>query len=122
VDDQYCVLAWLGIPLTTFKYMAEFLGGGQKELARAVFSHNLRAMFVIGTAVTIISMVAVFVFADSQYRRSSVLLVLSMLPSMVTFVPSQANTAAENSALNTRGALAGAVIYVIAVAASLLLG
>lgn len=117
-----CSLGSLGIPLTTFKYMAEFLGGGQKELARAVFSYNLRAMFLIGTAVTIISMVAVLVFADLQYRFSSALLVLSMLPSMVTFVPSQANTAAENSALNTRGALAGAVIYVIAVAASLLLG
>jgi O-antigen/teichoic acid export membrane protein len=117
-----CSLGSLGVPLATFKYMAEFLGGGQTELARAVFYYNLRMLSAIGTVVMAISMVAVFIFVDPQYRLSSALLVLSMLPSMVTFIPSQANTAAENSALNTRGALAGAIVYIIAVGASLLLG
>jgi O-antigen/teichoic acid export membrane protein len=98
-----CSLGSLGIPLTTFKYMGEFLGGGQKELARAVFFYNLRALAAIGTAVMVISIVAVFTIVDPQYRLCSALLALSMLPSMITFVPSQANTAAENSALNTRG-------------------
>jgi O-antigen/teichoic acid export membrane protein len=37
-------------------------------------------------------------------------------------VPSQANSAAEDAALNTRGALVGAIVYVIAVFFSLLLG
>ncbi len=117
-----CSLGSLGIPLTTFKYMAEFLGGGQKELARAVFYYNLRMLATIGAAVMAISLVAVFLFVDPQYRICSALLALSMLPSMITFVPSQANTAAENSMLNTRGALAGAIVYIVAVGASLLLG
>src|ERR1700681_3847277 len=42
-----CSVGSLGIPLTTFKYMGEFLGGGKKELARAVFFYNLRAQTVI---------------------------------------------------------------------------
>ena len=117
-----CSLGSLGIPLTTFKYMGEFLGSGQKELARAVFSYNLRALAAIATTVMAISMIAVFAFVDREYRVCSALLVMSMLPSMITFVPSQANTAAENSALNTRGAFAGAVVYVLIVTASLLLG
>jgi O-antigen/teichoic acid export membrane protein len=117
-----CSLGSLGIPLTTFKYMAEFLGGGQTELARAVFFYNLRMLSAIGTVAMAVSMAAVFTFVDPQYRLCSALLVLSMLPSMVTFVPSQANTAAENSELNTRGAMAGAVVYIVAVGASLLLG
>jgi O-antigen/teichoic acid export membrane protein len=112
----------LGIPLATFKYMAEFLGGGKPELARAVFYYNLRALSAISLAIVALCLVAVFVLVDPQYRLCSVFLVLSMLPAMVTFVPSQANTAAENSVLNTRGAFAGAVVYVIAVGASLLLG
>jgi len=45
-----------------------------------------------------------------------------MLPNMVTFVPSQANTAAENSAVNTKGAFVAAMVYMLAVALSLLLG
>jgi len=112
----------LGIPLTTFKYMGEFLGGGQKELARAVFSYNLRAQTVIASALAATGMIAVFTLVDPAYRVCSVLLVLSMVPNMITFVSSQANSAAEDAALNTRGAFVGAIVYVAAVAVSLLLG
>jgi O-antigen/teichoic acid export membrane protein len=117
-----CSVGSLGIPLTTFKYMGEFLGGGKKELARAVFFYNLRAQTVIACVLTAIGMVAAFILVDPAYRVCSILLVLSMVPNMITFVPSQANSAAEDSALNTRGAFVGAIVYVVAVAASLLLG
>jgi O-antigen/teichoic acid export membrane protein len=117
-----CSVGSLGIPLTTFKYMGEFLGGGKKELARAVFFYNLWAQTAIASVLTAVSMIAVFIIVDPEYRSCSALLVLSMVPNMITFVPSQANSAAENAALNTRGAFAGAIIYVLAVAVSLLLG
>jgi O-antigen/teichoic acid export membrane protein len=117
-----CSVGSLGIPLTTFKYMGEFLGGGQKELARAVFFHNFRAQTVIACALTVVGMIAVFTLVDPAYRVCSILLVLSMVPNMMTFVPSQANSAAEDAALNTRGAFVGAIVYVVAVAVSLLLG
>jgi len=117
-----CSVGSLGIPLTTFKYMGEFLGGGQKELARAVFFYNLWAQTVIACTLTVIGMVVAFTMVDPAYRLCSVLLVLSMVPNMIAFVPSQANSAAEDAALNTRGALVGAIVYVLAVALSLLLG
>ncbi len=117
-----CSVGSLGIPLTTFKYMGEFLGGGKKELARAVFFYNLWAQTMIASMLTVIGMIAVFALVDSTYRVCAILLVLSMIPNMITFVPSQANSAAEDAALNTRGAFVGAIVYVIAVAASLLLG
>jgi O-antigen/teichoic acid export membrane protein len=117
-----CSVGSLGIPLTTFKYMGEFLGGGKKELARAVFFYNLWAQTVIASVLTVIGMIAVFTLVDPAYRVCAILLVLSMIPNMITFVPSQANSAAEDAALNTRGAFVGAIVYVIAVAASLLLG
>jgi O-antigen/teichoic acid export membrane protein len=117
-----CSVGSLGIPLTTFKYMGEFLGGGQKELARAVFFYNLRAQTVIAWVLTAIGMIAVFTIVDPAYRLCSALLVLSMVPNMITFIPSQANSAAENAALNTRGAFVGAIVYVVAVALSLSLG
>jgi O-antigen/teichoic acid export membrane protein len=117
-----CSVGSLGIPLTTFKYMGEFLGGGQKELACAVFFYNLWAQTAIACALTVIGMIAAFTIVDPAYRLCCVLLVLSMVPNMITFVPSQANSAAEDAALNTRGAFVGATVYVVAVAASLLLG
>ena len=117
-----CSVGSLGIPLTTFKYMGEFLGAGKKELASAVFFYNLWAQTAIASVLTAISMIAVFTIVDPAYRSCSALLVLSMVPNMITFVPSQANSAAENAALNTRGALVGAIVYVTAVAISLILG
>ena len=117
-----CSVGSLGIPLTTFKYMGEFLGGGQKELARAVFFYTLWAQTAISCALTAIGLIAAFTIVDPAYRLCSALLVLSMVPNMITFVPSQANTAAEDASLNTRGAFVGAIVYVIAVAVSLLLG
>ena len=117
-----CSVGSLGIPLTTFKYMGEFLGGGQKELARAVFFYTLWAQTAIACALTAIGLIAAFTIVDPAYRLCSALLVLSMVPNMITFVPSQANSAAEDASLNTRGAFVGAIVYVVAVAVSLLLG
>src|ERR1700674_2069441 len=95
-----CSVGSVGIPLTTLKYLGEFFGSGQKELARAVFFYSLRAQTLIALALAAISMIAVITSVDPQYRLCSALLVLSMVPNMVTFIPSQANTAAENYALN----------------------
>jgi O-antigen/teichoic acid export membrane protein len=117
-----CSVGSLGIPLTTFKYMGEFLGGGHKELARAVFFYNLWAQTAIAWVLTAMGIIAVFTIVDPAYRLCAALLVLSMVPNMITFVPSQANCAAEDAALNTRGAFVGAIVYVMAVAVSLLFG
>jgi len=94
-----CSVGSLGIPLTTFKYMGEFLGRGRKELARAVFFYNLWAQTVIASVLTAVGMIAVFTIVNPEYRSCAVLLVLSMVPNMITFVPSQANSAAEDAAL-----------------------
>ena len=117
-----CSVGSLGIPLTTFKYMGEFLGSGQKDLARAVFFYNLRAQTVIASTLAGIGMIAVFTIQSPQHRLFSILLVLNIIPSMVTYVPAQANAAAEKCALNTRAAFVEAVIYVAGVGLSLFLG
>src|ERR1700687_253376 len=75
-----CSVGSFGIPLTTFKYLGEFFGSGQIELARAVFFYSLRAQVLISVGLAAISMVAVFIFVDPQYRLCSALLVLSMVP------------------------------------------
>jgi len=80
-----CSVGSLGIPLTTFKYMGEFLGGGKKELARAVFFYNLRAQTVIACVLTSIGLIAALILVDPAYRVCSILLVLSMVPNMITF-------------------------------------
>jgi O-antigen/teichoic acid export membrane protein len=115
-------LASLGIPATTGKYMAEYLAGGQKGIARAIFFFTLRSQCAIALVMTTIGLILVFAFVDPAYRYAAIFLVATMLPQMLTFIPSMANVGAEKVAANTRGAFAGTVVYVLLVALSLFLG
>lgn len=115
-------LASLGIPATTGKYMAEYLAGGQKGIARAIFFFTLRAQSVIALVMMTIGLILVFTFVDPAYRYAAILLVATMLPQMLAFIPSMANVGAEKMAANTRGAFAGTLVYVLLVALSLFLG
>ena len=115
-------LASLGIPATTGKYMAEYLAGGEKGIARAIFFFTLRVQSAVALTMTAIGLILVFEFVDPAYRHAAILLVASMLPQMLAFIPSMANMGAEKVAANTRGAFAGTVTYVLLVALSLHLG
>jgi len=115
-------LASLGIPATTGKYMAEYLAGGEKGVARTIFFFTLRAQSAVALAMTGIGLILVFAFVDPAYRNAAIFLVSAMLVQMLAFIPSMANMGAEKVAANTRGAFAGTVVYVLLVALSLLLG
>lgn len=115
-------LASLGIPATTGKFMAEYLAGEQKGMARAVFFFTLRAQGAIALVIMTIGQILVFTFVDPAYRTAAIILVATMLPQMLAFIPSMANVGAEKVAANTRGAFAGTLVYVLLVALSLSLG
>src|SRR5215469_1113346 len=91
-----CAVGSLGIPLATLKYMGEFFGGGHPELARAVFSFNLKAQTAVALLFAISGLIATVTLAGPQYRLWAPLVIMSIVPSMAAFVPSQANTAAES--------------------------
>jgi O-antigen/teichoic acid export membrane protein len=115
-------LGSLGIPAATAKYMAEYLAGGEKGIARAIFFATLRIQTIIASLMMAVGWALVVAKVDLPYRNAGLLLVASILPRMIAFIPSQANASAENVAANTRAALAGSLTYVAAVALSLTLG
>jgi O-antigen/teichoic acid export membrane protein len=109
----------LGVPATTFKYMGEFLGAGRNDLARGTFFYSLKLQAFIGLGISAAGLLLVLTIGDPAYRLVSVLLVVSILPQMLTFIPSQANSAAENTAANVRGSQAGALVNLCGVLLSL---
>jgi O-antigen/teichoic acid export membrane protein len=112
----------LGLPATTCKYMAEYIGADRSALARAVFFYSLRLQTIISGLMTALGIIAVFVLVDPEYRISSFFLVLSLLPQMLAFIPSQANNAREDVRGNLPGSVIGCAIHVVAVLASLIAG
>lgn len=106
-------LGSVGIPVTTRKYMAEFLGGGDRSTARFIYLRTLLIQTLLGAVATLGAVVWVFHDAPQDYRIAALLLVLGILPGMSNFVSAQANVAAETLSANLPGSLASTATYFV---------
>jgi len=115
-------LVGIGNPSVTHKYMAEFIARGERGIARSVFYRTLRAQILTALAVTLLGEIVVLTVSDPRYRLVSFFQVLSVFPSMLNGIPSQANNAIVNMKANVAGGIASACIYLVGVVLSLWLG
>jgi O-antigen/teichoic acid export membrane protein len=104
-----------GIPATTSKYMAEFLGKGDRGTARVIFFRTLYLQMALASLVTT-SLVIWFSYkAEPEYRWAAILIVLSVWPAMVNAIPAMANGAAEQLEKNVPGSIASVVFFLVAI-------
>jgi O-antigen/teichoic acid export membrane protein len=111
-----------GLPITTRKYMAEYLNRGEPGVARATYLTTLKLQAWIALGISVVALAAVLWVGNPRYLAVSVLLVAAMTPRVVGFIPSQANNAAETMRLNTGPALAGGMANVVLTIVSLAVG
>jgi len=109
-------LGGMGIPATTRKYMAEFIGMGDRGTARFIYYRTL--LLQVGLASLSTAGLLFWVLRDApvDYRLASSLIALSMWPAMVNFVSSQANAATEDLSANLPASVLSTFVYFIAVA------
>ena len=112
----------VGLPLTTRKYMSEYLGRGQRGIVRSIFERTFRVQCAVSASLAGIALVIVIAFGDARYLWSSVFLALSIFPRTVAFIPSQANMAAEDMRANIPGSLTSGVIQLAVTALTLIMG
>ena len=93
-------LGGLGIPATTRKYMAEFLGMGDRGTARYIYFRTLLLQASLATLATGGLVFWVLRDAAGDYKLASVLVVLSIWPAMVNSISAQANVATEELSKN----------------------
>jgi O-antigen/teichoic acid export membrane protein len=113
-------LGSLGIPSATRKYMAEFIGMGDKGTARLIFFRTLALQAGLASLATLSIVFWVFQDANTEFRLAAVLIGLSIWPSMVNFVPAQANGATENLATNVPGSIVSAFVYLFTISATVI--
>jgi O-antigen/teichoic acid export membrane protein len=106
-------LGSVGIPATTRKYMAEYIGGGDRATARFIFFRTLTLQTILATVATLIAVAWVLHDSPSEFRLASLLLVISILPAMVNFVPAQANVAAEQLSANLPGSAWSTAVFFV---------
>jgi O-antigen/teichoic acid export membrane protein len=111
-------LGGFGIPATTRKYMAEFIGMGDRGTARYIFFRTLLLQTVLATLGTGGILYWVLGDANPDYKLAAALLVLSIWPSMVNSIPAQANMATEDLSTNLPASVVSMLIYIIAIAAT----
>ncbi|MDE3105419.1 MAG: polysaccharide biosynthesis protein [Acidobacteriota bacterium] len=106
-------LGSIGIPAATRKYMAEFLGGDDRNTARFIYFRTLTLQTVLATVATMFATVWVLLDSPPNYHTAAVLLVFSILPSMINFISAQANVAAEQLSANLAGSAVGTVAFFV---------
>ncbi|HWJ47444.1 MAG TPA: polysaccharide biosynthesis C-terminal domain-containing protein [Candidatus Udaeobacter sp.] len=114
-------LGSVGIPTTTRKYMAEFLGSGDYSTARFIYLRTFFIQTALAVVATIFAVIWVLHDAPADYRVAALLLVLGILPAMSNFISAQANVAAENLSANLPGSLACTATYFVLTLAAVLL-
>lgn len=111
-------LGGLGIPSTTRKYMAEYLGMGDRGTARHIYIRTLLMQASLAT-ITVTGLVFwVLRDAGPGYKLASLLIVLSIWPSMVNSISSQANVASEGLSKNLPASVASISSYFLMILAT----
>ena len=111
-------LGSLGIPATTQKYMAEFLGMSDQGTARHIYFRTLWLQVGLATLATIGIVIWVLGDANADYKLASVLIVLSILPAMINSIPAQANVATEELQHNLPASVISIVVFFVAILAT----
>jgi O-antigen/teichoic acid export membrane protein len=111
-------LGGLGISAATCKYMAEFIGSGDKGTARYIFFRTFLMQVALASLATAAIVYWVLHRADPEYRLAALLIVLSIWPSMVNSIPAMANMASENLAANLPASVISIFVYLFSILAS----
>ena len=111
-------LGGMGIPATTRKYMAEFIGMGDWGTAKYIYYRTIMLQTGLATLATAGLLFWVLKDAPGAYKLASALIVLSVWPSMVNSISSQANGATEDLSSNIPASILSTFTYFIAIGAT----
>src|ERR1700712_1612371 len=90
-----------GLATATRKYMSEFLALEQPGIARGVYHLAYKYQFIVALCIVTLSLGSVFLFGDPHYRLMACILIVSIIPGVMSWVPAMANQAFEDVSNNT---------------------
>lgn len=109
-----------GLASSTSKYMAEFIAQDRLGVAHAVYRFTWKFQLIASLILSGLGIPLVWYFADPRFRLMSVILVASMLPGVMSWVPAQANNAFEDLSHNTISAFGFMGSYALVIVLTLI--
>lgn len=114
-------LGGFGIPATTSKYMAEFIGMGDRGTARYIYIRTLLLQLGLASVATLGILLWILKDGEASYRIAAMLVVLSIWPAMVNSISAMANVATEELSANFPASVASTLFYFLAIAATVVM-
>ncbi len=105
-----------GLASATRKYMSEFLAADEPGMARAVYHFAYKYQLLGAVAITALGIAGVTLFGDPAFRTMSIILIASIIPGIMSWVPANANNAFEDVSKNTFSAFAYLLSYLAMIA------
>lgn len=102
-----------GVTSATRKYMTEFLVQGRPGVARAVYHLAAKYQLFTALAISTVSILLVALFGEHSYRLMASILLASIVPGLMSWVPAQANTAFQDLRPNTISAFGYLISYAV---------
>jgi O-antigen/teichoic acid export membrane protein len=113
------LLASLGVPAATRKYLAEHFGRGQDQVAGGIIRLSLRTQAASALAVIAIGFALSLTLLAPEHRAYTQLAILSLFPAMLLAVATAVNWARNDFAANTMSSMVASMVHVAAVLFSL---
>jgi O-antigen/teichoic acid export membrane protein len=104
-------LGGIGLASATRKYMSEYLASGQTGLVGALYDAALRWQCLSAILISVVGSVIAWNLCDPANRITAIVLLVSITPSLITWIPSQANTALQELYRNSPASFAYSVVY-----------
>lgn len=115
------LLGSVGIPQTARKYMAEFIGMGDRATARFIYFRTMALQTLLATIATAGVLIWVLRDASSAYKLAASLLVISIWPAMINSISAQANAATEELRKNLPASMISILIFGLGILATVVL-
>ena len=111
----------MGLANATRKYMSEYLAQDEPGIARAVYGLAYRYQLLSSVLIAAVGVVLMVVFGEPGYRLMACILLISIIPGIMSWVPAQANTAFEDIRPNTITALWFIATYAVMITLTIVL-
>jgi O-antigen/teichoic acid export membrane protein len=113
-------LGSFGIPATTRKYMAEFIGAGDRGTARYIYLRTLTLQSAAASVATAGIILWVISDASTENRWAAILIALSIWPAMVNSISAQANVASEDLFRNLPASATSILVFFFGITGTVL--
>lgn len=104
-------LSGIGLASATRKYMSEYVQAGQDGFVGGIYSTMLRWQSAIAVVIALVGCVAAWFVCEPANRLTAILLFASIAPSLIVWIPSQANNALQEMYRNSPASFVYSAVY-----------